>query len=411
MNLAHQINFPAALATSAMMAASPMKEEVPFRTHLSKSSHAGLITKMPSYQPNRELRRAYERKYGREFPTRVPPAPRRRLTRFSAAELMEMDFPEQVFLVDGLLPTGLIMTAGAPKIGKSWWFLQLAVSVASGQPFLERNTSQGAVLYLALEDTGRRLADRLAKVAPDVDFSEIPLDFETLCARADEGGLEYIEDWLKAASNPKLVIIDVWGRFAPTSSGVSKNEYEQTTRAMQPLQALANKYGIAICLVHHTRKSSSDGSSSADPFDGILGSQALTSNMDATMMLTRTRMENDAVLRITGRDIEERQFNLNFDRDSFRWNEVGGKLAPSLSPERQKVLDAVAAGCTKTNDIVAHVGKGRTAVANMLKILCDDGHIEKTFRGSYHLPGHAATDLGDMTDLDDIAEPDYSALI
>ena len=308
------------------------------------------------------------------------------------------------------------MTAGAPKTGKSWWFLQLAISIASGQPFLGRNTSQGDVLYLALEDTGRRLADRLAKVAPGVDFDKIPLEFWTHCARSDDGGLQDLENWLSTVKNPKLVIIDVWGSFGPNSSGPSKNEYEQTTRAMQPLQALANKYGIAICLVHHTRKSSNDGSTSADPFDGILGSQALTSNMDATMILTRTRMENDAILKITGRDIEEQRLNLTFDRTTFHWNEVDRPLAPSLSPERQKVLDAVAAGCTTTGDIVAHVGKGRTAVSNLLKVLRDDGVIESPSKGVYRLPEQFVPGLetelpGDMNDLGDIAESALADLI
>ena len=403
-------------AFSTFMASSDMNTRIPVRVRLPKSSRTSLITSMPSHQPNREARRAYAREYGQESPAITPPTPPKRLTRFTAAELMAMDFPELTFIVDGLFPTGLILTAGAPKIGKSWWFLCLAVSVASGQPFLGRNTFQGDVLYLALEDTGKRLADRLAKVAPNVNFDEIPLQFWTQCARANEGGLQDIEDWLSAASKPKLVIIDVWGRFALAHRARPRTSTTTLPGQCNPCRSWRNKYGIAICLVHHTRKSAGDGAVSTDPFDGVLGSQALTSNMDATMILTRIRMEKDAILKITGRDIEEQQLSLTFDRTTFHWNEVDRPLAPSLSPERQKVLDAVTAGCTTTGDIVAHVGKGRTACRTYSKsfaTMASSKALEKAFTDcpDQFVPGLETGAPGDMNDPGDIAESVLADLI
>ena len=47
-------------------------------------------------------------------------------------DLLGADLPEPRFAVDGLLPEGLTFMAGAPKLGKWWLCLGLAIAVASG---------------------------------------------------------------------------------------------------------------------------------------------------------------------------------------------------------------------------------------------------------------------------------------
>lgn len=47
--------------------------------------------------------------------------------------LMNSEFRERKFCVETLLPQGLCMLAGAPKIGKSWMALDLALHVAKGE--------------------------------------------------------------------------------------------------------------------------------------------------------------------------------------------------------------------------------------------------------------------------------------
>ncbi len=53
-----------------------------------------------------------------------------------AATLMDKPLPNSCFLVEGLVPEGVNMISGAPKVGKSWLMLDLALSIASGEPFL-----------------------------------------------------------------------------------------------------------------------------------------------------------------------------------------------------------------------------------------------------------------------------------
>ncbi len=57
---------------------------------------------------------------------------RRVKTSYTGDELSDAEFPDPVWLVPGLIPVGLVVLAGRPKLGKSWMALQLAGAVASG---------------------------------------------------------------------------------------------------------------------------------------------------------------------------------------------------------------------------------------------------------------------------------------
>src|SRR6266540_3999994 len=69
---------------------------------------------------------------------------------------------EPRFAVDGLIPEGLAFMCGAPKLGKSWMALGLSIAVAAGGRALSAvQVERGEALYLALEDSPRRLQSRL----------------------------------------------------------------------------------------------------------------------------------------------------------------------------------------------------------------------------------------------------------
>lgn len=82
----------------------------------------------------------------------------------SAPELQKANFPATKYLVEDLLPEGVSILAAAPKSGKSWFVLLLGLKIAAGERFFQRRTKQVGVLYLSLEDTKRRLQERMNKL-------------------------------------------------------------------------------------------------------------------------------------------------------------------------------------------------------------------------------------------------------
>ena len=90
-----------------------------------------------------------------------------RLQTIDADTLQSTAYEPVSFVVDDLLPQGLHLLAGAPKIGKSWLALWLAVMVAKGDPIWGMGVKQGTTLYLCLEDSTLRIQNRLFEITED----------------------------------------------------------------------------------------------------------------------------------------------------------------------------------------------------------------------------------------------------
>ena len=111
---------------------------------------------------------------------------------------MRRDFPPARFYVAGLRPTGLTRLAGPPKGGKSWMAYQIVIAVAGGYRCLGE---QAPVLYLALEDTPRRLKSRAAHLLDRAGWA-VPAGLTLTCESAVAGaaGSHRLEEWY--AENP-----------------------------------------------------------------------------------------------------------------------------------------------------------------------------------------------------------------
>ena len=134
----------------------------------------------------------------------------------SADALKSRQFGPLQFIVEGLIPVGLTILAGAPKARKSWLALDIALSVARGVACLDARKHpcpKGAVLYLALEDSERRLQDRIAQMLGQGSVWPNNLFFETSWPRLDADGLPRLRDWIEATPEARLIVIDVFQKF------------------------------------------------------------------------------------------------------------------------------------------------------------------------------------------------------
>ena len=119
--------------------------------------------------------------------------------------------------------------------------------------------------------------------------------------------------------------------FRPTSSR-SDNQYEADYLAIKGLQALASQYNVAVVIVTHTRKSGSE----VDPFEKVSGTLGLSGGADTTMVLDRDG--NGATIYGRGRDIEEIESAVEFDRLTCRWRVQGTASEVRRSDERSEIL-------------------------------------------------------------------------
>jgi hypothetical protein len=255
---------------------------------------------------------------------------------FSLQELLSWELPPTRWAIPELLPEGLTLLAGKPKLGKSWLALSAALSIAPGGVALgTQPVIRGDVLYLALEDNASRLQARTRRLLASMKSLPNGIDFALDWPRLGEGGLASLEDYLKAHPGVRLVVIDTWARVAPPSGERRRSQYEGDYEALSPLKHLADTYHVSILAVHHLRKTGS-----SDILDEITGSIGMTGAVDGTLILKRERGQAEASLFVTGRDIErEQQLALSFNATTALWTVIGNTEEVGRNRARQEIID------------------------------------------------------------------------
>ena len=298
----------------------------------------------------------------------------------TAAQLDDTDIPPLSWAVPGLLPEGFGILSAAPKIGKSWLVLSLGLAVATGTAFLGVPVEQRPVLYLALEDSERRLQDRMRRI---LDGQPAP---EALVLRIDaldalDAAKQYGTD--HQGSNP-LIVVDTLARIRPPrprGADIYREDY-QFARSLKDIADL----GATVLGVHHTRKAESE-----DFLESASGTNGLTGAADFVMVLQRRRTENNVLLKITGRDVAEASYDLLFDDGLWSPNGTGLNDAAeqaqvsSLGATMQSVVGLVNSRTTTTAaDVSDLLGIEAATAGRYLRRLADDyGLITRAGRGRY----------------------------
>ena len=242
----------------------------------------------------------------------------------TAADLATKEFEEVQWAVDCILPAGLAIAAGAPKAGKSWVALDLCLAVASGGRALSAlPVQQGSALYLAREDTYRRLQSRMALLMGG-SLSDLPKALELIPAEQEwvggEEGLANLTEWAEEVRNPRLVVIDTLAKVEPEmgeeNSRRGGNAYSGNYTMMARYKRFADEHNCAVLMIHHDRKQQANASKTdaasmeSDPFSRISGTRGLTGAADTLWFLDRVRGTDEGFLHITGRDVAEQTLDL-----------------------------------------------------------------------------------------------------
>ena len=225
------------------------------------------------------------------------------------------------YCVDGLISQGLFILAGAPKVGKSWLALDMCLSIAKGEKVLGKETLCGHAVYLSLEDSLIRLQNRLYELTDEPSDN---LNFAIMAESISNGLPEQIEYCRKRFDDLKIVVIDTLQKVRNESESSYSSDYKE----LSVLKSLADKLGIAIVLVHHTRKCS-DG----DPFNMISGSTGLSGCVDGSMVLIESkRGSRKAKLYCVGRDIENQEINVVFESSRWKVSDEIKNIEPDYFP-------------------------------------------------------------------------------
>ncbi|MDF5755432.1 AAA family ATPase [Spongiactinospora sp. TRM90649] len=308
-------------------------------------------------------------------------------TAWTADDLMATNFPEVRWAVPGVIAEGLNLLAGPPKVGKSWLSLATAVAVASaGKALGSIAVEGGPVLYLALEDTPRRLQSRMGKILGGAAAPR-GLTLATSCPPLPQGGDEAIARWLDRNPGARMVVIDVFAKVRGTTApGLSA--YDADYAAIGRAKRLADEYGVAVVLVHHVRKMGSE-----DFLEQVSGTNGLAGAADATLVLKRARGTADGVLHVTGRDVEEAEYAMSFQPAAGTWHLLDGPPEDhTLGETRAAIIRHVRKHPNSPPKAISEaIGIARDTVKKTCQRMAGDGQLCADAAGRYRLPGTAGT--------------------
>lgn len=265
---------------------------------------------------------------------------------FDLQPLCEEVFPSLKYAVPGLIPEGVTLLAGRPKLGKSWLLLQIACAIARGDITLttdDEPAPYGNVLYLALEDNKRRMQHRVTRYY-GAHIDNWPSNFQYVLEwlRLDEGGVDGLGEWCFDVKKPRLIVIDTLQRVRPPK-GFGQTDYEADMAAAEGLVRLCRDHpGLSIICAHHDRKQDA-----GDVFDTVSGTLGLQGGVDTIAILKRAG--GGVTLHIKGRDlIEEIEKAVNFDRETCRWHILGEAAEVHQSDTRKAILELLKTSGTLT---------------------------------------------------------------
>lgn len=226
--------------------------------------------------------------------------------------LWDLEFGSQRFCIRGLLPQGLCILGGAPKIGKSWLVLDWCIRIAKGEPIWGLDTTQGTTLYLCLEDTLQRVQHRVYCMSEEATPNAY---FATAVGTLADDLEAQISSFLLSHPDTVLVVVDTFQMVRGNTNDLS---YGSDYQDMQKLKHIADKYRITILLVHHLRKQGD-----RDPVNRLSGTTGISGAVDAVFVLDKKeRSQNTALLVCTGRDIAYRDLELRFSKERCVWDLV-----------------------------------------------------------------------------------------
>ena len=240
----------------------------------------------------------------------------------------------------------------------------------------------GSAIYAANEDTDRRLKGRIAKYLSPFDEWPDLLSLTTQWRRLDEGGVDDLRDWASSVQAPRLAVIDTLATVRPARRS-NEAPYDADYRALAELHDFVGTVpGLVVLVLQHNRKADSE-----DPIDLISGTLGGPGVADTLLVLSKTNQ--GPTLHVRGRDVEETDFAMRFNKETCKWSLIGNAETVHLSETRKKILDvllACKAGRMTPREIAAATGLGKAVVENRLADMVNDGQVEKLGRGAYAHP-------------------------
>ena len=197
----------------------------------------------------------------------------------------------------------------------------------------------------------------------------------------NKGFLDALDDWRDSVAKPRLVIIDVLQRSSRPATR-TRTPTKATIRPGRTCSRWATEHGIAVVVLHHTKKGGAE-----DPLEALSGSNGLSACADTTLVLDRD--QNGITLYVRGRDVEEKESAMKFTAGF--WNVTGDAADVRRSDERGNIAVTLeqATEPMSPTELADVTGMKNGNIRRLLFVMAKAGEVQKSGRGRYISPKNA----------------------
>ncbi len=181
------------------------------------------------------------------------------------------------WLIQDWIPQGsLIILAGAPKSGKTCLATALSLAIATGTPFAGLPTTQGSVLWLALEESRAERRYLINQHPLGVPSTPIYTCYEPLVIN-EATTLDALDYWIRQ-TDAKLIVVDPLQAAAP---GSSLDHGHSARRALQDLKRFCQTRRVTALVLHHAKSPTR-----ANPHPRVADHAQLSATASILMVMT-----------------------------------------------------------------------------------------------------------------------------
>ena len=212
--------------------------------------------------------------------------------------LEEPDVTLPMVIGRGILPTqGKLILGAAPKTGKSFLALNMALDLALGQPLFNATYANGTpvfpvygpkrVLYLDQELGSHGAKKRLRVMVDAAKMNTLPLDFYIRTKNSDmrldtESGRAFISEEIDE-TKPDVVILDPLAKFHL----VDENSAQHMGAVMRIIDRWIQNFGCSVIIIHHTALAALDPDKHRRGGAKLRGSSAVFADTDTFLDVQR----------------------------------------------------------------------------------------------------------------------------
>jgi hypothetical protein len=318
---------------------------------------------------------------------------------YTVEQIVKKKTETEDWIINGIIPkNGVSVLFSPPRIGKSFWILDICAAVTTGGIPMSNPTRKvdaddtGKCLYISLEDTDSSMKNRMKRLNfPETENMLVAFTWRHL----DKGGTHDIRRFCEKTDNLKLIVIDTFVKVKATQKNNDKRtSYEFSAEAVEELQRIARRYEVGIVIVWHANKATLGVEVSQINKDNFtqyaMDSAGLIGNTDCAIMLMRSHKRNNTGKLIAapkgGKALE---LEMKYDEDNCVWIVTKDEASPpkpkraKRSTERDAIIKVLLEKPKQTPAEVAKaLGRKSNAVKTLMFIMLKSNELERVM-GKY----------------------------